>query len=376
MPSPLRLGVLTGGGDCPGLNPLIRGLVKRGVYEFGHSFVGLENGYMGLVEPDLAGPLTVENTRGILPKGGTILGTSNKANPFGYAVKDASGRWVEKDLSDVALARARELGLDGLIAVGGDGTLSIAHRLSERGLKVIGCPKTIDNDLSGTDLTFGFDTARLIVTEAIDRLHTTAESHERVMVVEVMGRNAGFLTLESGIAGGADVILIPEIPYTLEPILRCLRRRMQRRRGSFSIIAISEGAYPQGGVLAVLDRAEDIPGRGVVRLGGAGKVLADALAQHIEAEIRVTVLGHLQRGGSPSAADRLLATRYGCKALDLVRDGQWDHMVALRGKEVVAVPLSESRKERRVDVQGDLVRFAKSMGVSFGDPEEGELPSR
>jgi ATP-dependent phosphofructokinase / diphosphate-dependent phosphofructokinase len=370
MPSPLRLGVLTGGGDCPGLNPLIRGLVKRGVYEFGHEFVGLENGYMGLVEPDMAAPLTVDNTRGILPKGGTILGTSNKANPFGYAVKNAAGRWEERDLSDVALRRARELGLDGLIAIGGDGTLSIAHRLSEQGLRVIGCPKTIDNDLSGTDLTFGFDTARLIVTEAIDRLHTTAESHERVMVVEVMGRHAGFLTLESGIAGGADVILIPEIPYRLEPILEKLKRRMQRRR-SFSIIAIAEGAYPEGGALAVLQSAESIPGRGVVRLGGAGKVLADALAQHIEAEIRVTVLGHLQRGGSPSAADRLLATRYGCKALDLVRDGQWDHMVALRGTEVVAVPLSESRKERRVDPAGDLVRFAKSMGVSFGDPGEG-----
>ncbi len=370
MPPSLRLGVLTGGGDCPGLNALIRGLVKRGVYEFGHEFVGLENGYMGLVEPDMAAPLTVENTRGILPKGGTILGTSNKANPFAYAVRSASGTWTEEDLSERALQRAKELKLDGLVAVGGDGTLSIAHRLSLKGLKVVGCPKTIDNDLSGTDLTFGFDTARLIVTEAIDRLHSTAESHERVMVVEIMGRNAGFLTLESGIAGGADVILIPEIPYHLEPILEKLQRRMQRRR-SFSIIAISEGAYPEGGQLAILERADQTPGRGVVRLGGAGKVLADALARHVEAEIRVTVLGHLQRGGSPSAADRLLATRYGCKVLDLIRDRQWDHMVALRGTEVVAVPLSESRKERRVDPQGDLVRFAKSMGVGFGDPGEG-----
>ncbi|HET9452465.1 MAG TPA: ATP-dependent 6-phosphofructokinase, partial [Aggregicoccus sp.] len=220
MPPSLRLGVLTGGGDCPGLNALIRGLVKRGIYEFGHEFVGLENGYMGLVEPGLAEPLTVASTRGILHKGGTILGTSNKANPFAYAVRDAAGAWVERDLSDVALQRARELGLDGLVAIGGDGTLSIAHRLSQKGLKVVGCPKTIDNDLSGTDLTFGFDSARTIVTEAIDRLHSTAESHERVMVVEIMGRNAGFLALDSGIAGGADVILIPEIPYHLEPILQ------------------------------------------------------------------------------------------------------------------------------------------------------------
>lgn len=365
MPRSLRLGVLTGGGDCPGLNALIRGLVKRGTHEFGHEFVGLENGYMGLVEPGLAHPLTEEDTRGILPKGGTILGTSNKANPFAYAFHE-NGQWVERDVSDQVLRRCEELKLDGLIAVGGDGTLSIGHRLAAKGLNVVGCPKTIDNDLSGTDQTFGFDTARLIVTEALDRLHSTAEAHDRVMVVEIMGRHAGFLTLESGIAGGADVILIPEIPYRVDAIVEKIRRRSTRRR-SFSIIAISEGAFPEGGALAVLEKAEDVPGRGVVRLGGSGKVCADLLARHIDAEIRVTVLGHLQRGGSPSAADRVLATRYGCKVLDLVRDGQWNHMVALRAGEVVAVPLSESRKERRVDPSGELVRFAKSMGISFGD---------
>ncbi|RKG71482.1 ATP-dependent 6-phosphofructokinase [Corallococcus sp. CA054B] len=365
MARPLRLGVLTGGGDCPGLNALIRGLVRRGVHEFDHSFVGIENGYMGLVEPELVRPLGVEDTRGILPKGGTILGTSNKANPFSYPVREGSG-WVERDVSDQVLRRCEELRLDGLVAIGGDGTLSIAHQLAEKGLKVVGCPKTIDNDLSGTDQTFGFDTARLIVTEALDRLHSTAEAHDRVMVVEIMGRHAGFLTLESGIAGGADLILIPEIPYRVESLLETLKRRATRRR-SFSIIAISEGAYPEGGALSVLAEAADIPGRGVVRLGGSGKVCADLLASHIEAEIRVTVLGHLQRGGSPSAADRVLATRYGCKVLDLVRDGQWGHMVALRNNEVVPVPLSESRKERRVDVQGDLVRFARSMGIGFGD---------
>ncbi|AKF81512.1 6-phosphofructokinase 1 [Myxococcus fulvus] len=365
MARSLRLGVLTGGGDCPGLNALIRGLVKRGTHEFGHEFVGIENGYMGLVEPDLTRPLTEEDTRGILPKGGTILGTSNRANPFIYAFREGE-RWVERDVSDAVLRRCEELKLDGVVAVGGDGTLSIGHRLSEKGLKVVGCPKTIDNDLSGTDQTFGFDTARLIVTEALDRLHSTAEAHDRVMLVEIMGRHAGFLTLESGLAGGADVILIPEIPYRVESIVEKLRRRATRRR-SFSIIAISEGAFPVGGTLAVLDKAEDVPGRGVVRLGGSGKVCADLLAQHLDAEIRVNVLGHLQRGGSPSAADRVLATRYGCKVLDLVRDGQWDHMVALRAGEIVAVPLSESRKERRVDASGELVRFAKSMGISFGD---------
>jgi 6-phosphofructokinase 1 len=365
MPRSLRLGVLTGGGDCPGLNALIRGLVKRGVHEFSHEFVGIENGYMGLVEPGLICPLTIEETRGILPKGGTILGTSNKANPFQYPVQE-NGKWVDKDLSDTVLRRAEELKLDGLVAIGGDGTLTIGHQLSQKGLKVVGCPKTIDNDLSGTDQTFGFDTARAICTEAIDRLHSTAESHDRVMVVEIMGRHAGFLTLDSGIAGGADVILIPEIPYSVESIVAKIQRRATRKR-SFSIIAIAEGAYPQGGTLAVADKAEDIRGRGVVRLGGAGKVCADLLAKHIEAEIRVTVLGHLQRGGTPSAADRLLATMYGCKVLDLVRDGQWDHMVALRNGKIVTASLSESRKERRVDPNGETVRFAKSMGISFGD---------
>jgi len=361
----MRLGVLTGGGDCPGLNPLIRGLVKRGILEFGHEFVGIENGFQGLVEADLAHPLSVADTRGILPRGGTILGTSNKANPFAYAVKEGA-HWVERDLSDVALKRFKQLELDGLIAVGGDGTLAIAHRLGALGMKVVGCPKTIDNDLSGTDQTFGFDTARAFVTEAIDRLHTTAESHERVMVVEIMGRHAGFLTLESGLAGGADVILIPEIPYRIESIVEKIKSRGTRRR-SFSVIAISEGAYPKGGTFSVQATANEVPGRGVVRLGGSGRVLADDLAKHIEAEIRVTVLGHLQRGGAPTAADRLLATMYGWKVLDLVRDGKWGHMVALQGGKIVTVSLAESRKERVVQTDGEMVRFAKSMGICFGD---------
>ena len=361
----MRLGILTGGGDCPGLNPLIRGVVKRGILEFGHEFVGIHNGYQGLVEPDMTGPLTLADTKGILDKGGTILGTSNKANPFQYAVKE-NGKMVEKDLSAASVALYKSLKLDGLIAIGGDGTLSIAHRLSGLGLKVVGCPKTIDNDLEGTDQTFGFDTARSIVTEAIDRLHTTAESHDRIMVVEIMGRHAGFLTLDSGVAGGADVILIPEIPYRLESVVAKIRQRSQGKR-SYTIIAISEGAFPQGGSLSILQRAEDVPGRGVVRLGGSGKVLADALSQQVEAEIRVTVLGHLQRGGTPTAADRLLATQYGCKVLDLIRDGLWGHMVALRASKIVHSSLAESRKERRVDPNGDTVRFAKGMGVSFGD---------
>lgn len=360
----MRLGVMTGGGDCPGLNALLRGIVKRGTLEFGHEFIGIENGYQGLIDDEMTRPLTVNDTRGILPKGGTILGTSNKANPFQYAVKTSTG-WLEKDLSHLAVQRYRALRLDGLIVVGGDGTLSIGHRLSTLGINVVGCPKTIDNDLSGTDLTFGFDTARSICAEAIDRLHTTAESHQRVMIIELMGRHAGFLTLDSGMAGGAHVILIPEIPYRLDSIVAKIQKRGTRR--SFTIIAMSEGALPVGGSASVIQEASDIPGRGVVRLGGAGAALADALASRVDAEIRVTVLGHLQRGGSPSAADRILATLCGCKVLDLVRDGQWNHMVAIRDGKMTVAPLAESRKERRVDPYGDSVRFSKSMGICFGD---------
>jgi len=361
----MRIGVMTGGGDCPGLNPLIRAIIKRGILEYGCEFVGIENGYHGLVEPGLARPLGLSDVRGILNKGGTILGTSNRANPFEYAIK-TEGKWVTKDMSEAAVQRARELRLDGLIVIGGDGTLSMAHRLSLKGLNIIGCPKTIDNDLSGTDQTFGFDTARAICVEAIDRLHSTAESHDRVMIVELMGRHAGFLTCDSGVAGGADVILIPEIPYRVESVIDKIKRRGTTKH-SFTIIAISEGAYPQGGSVSIQGDLDEAPGRGVVRLGGSGRVLADLLAQKIEAEIRVTVLGHLQRGGAPTAADRLLATRYGCKALELIYNDLWGHMVALRDGAITHTPLAESRKEKRVDPNGQEVRFAKSLGISFGD---------
>jgi len=361
----MRLGVLTGGGDCPGLNALIRAVVRRGTREFRHEFIGIENGYIGLIEPGMAGPLTVENTLGILPKGGTILGTSNRANPFQYPVREGD-RHLEKDVSAKALERYRQLGLDGLIAVGGDGTLSIAHRLSGLGMNVVGCPKTIDNDLTGTEVTFGFDTARAVCTEAVDRLHSTAESHERVMLLEVMGRHAGFLALESGVAGGADIILIPEIPYQIGPVVKAIKSRRDRRR-SFSILVVSEGAHEVGGSPSVVTHAEEIPGRGVVRLGGAGRVAADKLASQVDAEIRVTVLGHLQRGGSPSAADRLLATRFGYHVLDLVAAGKWDHMVGMHQGEIRPVPLAETTKSRRVDPEGELVSVARSLGISFGD---------
>lgn len=361
----MRLGVLTGGGDCPGLNAVLRGLVRRGVLEFNHEFVGILNGYDGLVQPDMTMPVTLDDVRGILNKGGTILGTSNRSNPFAYAVREGD-RFVERDLHDVAIKRIKGLKLDGLVAIGGDGTLSIAHRLAELGVKVVGCPKTIDNDLSGTDQTFGFDTAVGVISDAIDRLHSTAEAHQRVMILEIMGRNAGFLTLEGGLAGGADFILIPEIPYSIELIVTRLNELREAKK-KFAIIAISEGAYVVGGTQTIQNTAEEMPGRGVVRLGGSGKVLADALAPLVEAELRVTVLGHLQRGGGPSAYDRVLATMYGAMVLDLVRDGKWDHMVCLRDGKLGFTSLAESRKERHVDPRGDKVRMARAMGVCFGD---------
>jgi 6-phosphofructokinase 1 len=361
----LRLGVLTGGGDCPGLNAVLRALVRRGVREFGHEFVGIQNGFDGLVQPDLTMPLTLSSVRDILNKGGTILGTSNRANPFAYAVREGD-HYVERDLHAVAIDRMKALKLDGLVAIGGDGTLQIAHRFSQLGVRVVGCPKTIDNDLSGTDQTFGFDTAVHVIAEAIDRLHSTAEAHQRVMVVEIMGRNAGFLTLEGGLAGGADLILIPEAPYQVDKVVAAIED-LRRLGKKFAIIAISEGAYPAGGTQAVLAQAGEIPGRGVVRLGGSGKVLADLLAPKVEAEIRVTVLGHLQRGGAPCPSDRVLASLYGAMVLDLVARNQWDHMVCMRDGKLGFAALGESRKERVVDLSGDKVRLARSMGISFGD---------
>ncbi len=362
----MRLGILTGGGDCPGLNAVIRAVVRRGVPE-GHEFIGIANGFEGLMEPDLATPLRLADVRGILPKGGTILGTSNKANPFSYPEQTPDGAWIETDQSARAVARYHELGLEGLICIGGDGTLSTAHRLTQLGLRIVACPKTIDNDLSGTDQTFGFDTAVGIISEAIDRLHSTAEAHQRVMIVELMGRDAGFLALDGGIAGGADIILIPEIPYRLEAVVQTLEQRWaDKRRRRFSIIAISEGAYPAGGSHAVAASAAEILGRGVVRLGGAGKVLADTLAPHVDAEIRVTVLGHLQRGGTPSSFDRVLATMCGAMVLDLVRDGRWDHMICVRNGQLDFTSLAESRKERKVDPLGTKVRLARSIGICFG----------
>lgn len=362
-----RIGLLTGGGDCPGLNAVIRGVVLSACQR-DWEVLGFQYGFQGVVEEIDPIPLDRDAVRGILDRGGTILGTSNKANPFAYPVPDGEG-WREEDRSDQALERLRRLGVDTLICIGGDGTLQIAHGMAQKGLQVVGCPKTIDNDLSETDVTFGFDTARATATDAVGKLHTTAESHDRVMILEVMGRNSGHIALHAAIAGGAHAVLIPEIPYRIEPVVEKIRRRRQNGQ-SFSILVVAEGAYPMGGEQAVAESAEAIPGRGVVRLGGAGKVAADLLRPLVqEHEIRVTVLGHLQRGGTPTAYDRLLGSRFGCRAVELVEEGRFDHMVALHGSDVVAVPLSKASKTRLVDPEGELVRVARGLGIVFGDEE-------
>ena len=358
-----RFGLLTGGGDCPGLNAVIRAVVKRAA-ALGHEVVGIERAFHGLFEEHGTRTLTLEATSGLLPRGGTMLGTSNRSNPFAWAVREG-GRLVERDVSTEALARLRALGLEGLVMVGGDGSMAIGRALAARGMPCIGVPKTIDNDLAGTDQTFGFDTARAIATDAIDKLHTTAEAHDRVMVLEVMGRNAGFIALESGLAGGADVILVPEIPWRLEPVVEAVRRRQARGR-SFSIAVVAEGAHPVGGTAAI--QAAAVPGRGVVRLGGAGRVLAEALAARIELEVRVTVLGHLQRGGSPSAFDRLLASRLGAHAMTLVDRGAWNRLVVLRGAAVTDVPMTaEAIATRALDPRGELASVARQLGICLGE---------
>jgi phosphofructokinase-like protein len=323
----VRIGVLTGGGDCPGLNAVIRAIVRKGVDRYGHAIVGFRDGWRGPLENAFE-ELTIESTRGILPRGGTILGTS-RTNPF----KRADGaQAIQENMGS--------LHLDGLITIGGEDTLGAAARLhAEHQLPLVGVPKTIDNDIGGTDMTFGFDTAVQVATEAIDRLHTTAESHNRVMVVEVMGRNAGWIALHSGIAGGADAILIPERPFDVEEVCRLIRRRHARGR-YFSIVVVAEGAQPVEGTLEVIAGAEDEFGH--VRLGGIGQQLEREIERRTGYETRATVLGHTQRGGTPTAFDRVLATRFGIAAIDAATEGRWGMMPALRGGSVELVPLADA----------------------------------
>lgn len=357
-----RVGILTGGGDAPGLNAVIRAAVKTAIHQYGCEVFGIRNGYDGFLEEGGVIPLGLKEVRGILPRGGTILGAANRGNPYARKVV-RDGREVTIDVSDEIVKGIRNLQLDALLVLGGDGTLRIAHELYEKGVPVIGVPKTIDNDIGGTDVTFGFDTALTTATEALDRLHTTAESHHRVMVLELMGRDAGFIALHSGVAGGADVILIPEIPFQFESVVDKVRQRVERGM-LFSIIAISEGAKPLGGAQVFSRSGDEVY---VPRLGGIGQTLGEYIEKS-GFETRVTVLGHLQRGGTPTPFDRWLATRYGAAAVRLAAEGRFDYMVALVSGRIVDVPLEEALAvPKRVDVQGDAVLTARGIGISFGD---------
>lgn len=358
-----RIGVLTGGGDAPGLNAVIRAVVKTAIHEYKCEVFGIRDGYDGFLdEKHGVIRLGMEEVRGILPRGGTILGSANRGNPYARKVI-RDGKEVTIDVSDEIVKGIHELDLDALLVLGGDGTLHIAHELAEKGVPIIGVPKTIDNDIGGTEITFGFDTALNIATEALDRLHTTAESHHRVMVVELMGRDAGFIALNAGVSGGADVILIPEIPFKFESILKKIHARSAHGR-KFSLLAVSEGAKPQGGAQVYARKGDEVY---VPRLGGIGQVVAEYIQQQ-GYESRVTVLGHVQRGGTPTAFDRSLATRYGAAAVRLAASGRFDQMVALRCGDIIDLPLAEAvAVPKRVDLQGDAVITARNIGISFGD---------
>ena len=357
-----RVGILTGGGDAPGLNAVIRAAVKTAINQYGCDVFGVRNGYDGFLEESGIIPLELKDVRGILPRGGTILGAANRGNPYARKVI-RNGEEVTIDVSDEIVKGIEHLKLDALLVLGGDGTLHIAHELYQKGVPVIGVPKTIDNDIGGTDVTFGFDTALSIATEALDRLHTTAESHHRVMVLELMGRDAGFITLHSGVAGGADVILIPEIPFKFDAVVAKVRQRVERGM-LFSIIAISEGAKPLGGMQVFSRGGDEVY---VPRLGGIGHTLGEYIEKS-GFETRVTVLGHLQRGGTPTPFDRWLATRYGAAAVRLAADGKFDHMVALISGRIIEISLEEALAvPKRVDVNGDAVLTARNIGISFGD---------
>jgi len=357
----MKIGVLTGGGDAPGLNAVIRAIVKTATHRYRWEVVGIEEAFEGLITPDLQRPLTLQSVHDILTLGGTILGTTNRVNPFQYR-RVVDGREEVVDMSETIKRTIVASGLEGVIVIGGDGTLTAAHRLWQMGCPMVGVPKTIDNDLQATDVTFGFQTAVTTATEALDKLHTTAEAHHRVMVVEVMGRYAGWIALEAGIAGGADVILLPEIPFSLDAICRNIDER--RRLGDHSsIVVVAEGAMTSGGGRAVVGTSPE----GYERLGGIGSKVGEAIGRQTGIDVRVTVLGHLQRGGSPTPFDRLLATRFGIAAVSLIAEGKFGQMVSLRVPHIVAVPLEDAIKGRKmVDPDGEMVRSAEAMGVSFG----------
>ena len=368
-----KIAIMTGGGDCPGLNPVIRAVVKTAISKYGLEVMGVRHGYHGLYHGDFI-KLGLEDVEEIITKGGTILYSSNKDNLFQYPVKDADGNFVRdengkltyEDVSDVAVEHLNAAGIDALFILGGDGTLTSARDFSRKGVNVVAIPKTIDNDLANTDYTFGFDTAISVATDGLDRVRTTGMSHHRVMVVEIMGRGAGWMTLHAGIAGAADAILIPEIPYDINKVAEKIKADKAKGK-EFSIVACSEGAKSLDGKQVVAKVIEDSADS--IRLGGVGAVVADQLEKLTGSEARATTLGHIQRGGTPTAHDRVLSSRYGYAAVELCMKGGFGRMVALQGDEIVDVSLEDviGQKTKNVDPNGELVTMAKAMGVCFGD---------
>jgi ATP-dependent phosphofructokinase / diphosphate-dependent phosphofructokinase len=348
------IGICTGGGDAPGLNAVIRAAVKCAFLKYKWKVIGIPDGFDGLICPEKSYELTLKDVSGILPRGGTILGTTNRGNPFRYCSTE-NGKEVVRDISDEVIANMRELGIDALITIGGDGSMTIALELFRKGMKLVGVPKTIDNDLSATEVTFGFDTALQTATDAIDKLHTTAESHHRTIVVEVMGRDAGWIALEAGMAGGAHIILIPEIPFTINRVCNEIARR-QRYGKRYTLVVLAEGA--------------DLPPelKENRRNAAVGNLIGSAIAMHSEKEVRVSVLGHMQRGGSPSPYDRILATRFGVAAVDLIAEGGFGKMVCLQNGRIEAVEIAQAIGQmKKVDPQGQLVQTARAIGICFGD---------
>ena len=351
------IGIATGGGDAPGLNAVIRAATKAAILKYGWKVIGIPDGFDGLIWPEKSFELTLKEVSGILPRGGTILGTTNRGNPFSYKTTE-NGKEVTRDISDQVIANARKLGIDALISIGGDGSQTIGNELFHKGMNVVGVPKTIDNDLSATDITFGFDTALHTVSDAIDKIHTTAASHHRVMVVEVMGRDCGWIALEAGLAGGAHVILIPEIPFTIRRVCEHIEDR-EKIGKHFTIVVVAEGVKPP------LEFKENR------RASSIGNLLGNALAYGSNKEVRVSVLGHIQRGGTPSPFDRILATRFGVAAVELIAKGGFGRMVCLRGEHVQSVDIAEAIGHlKRVDPDGELLRTARALGIGFGDRVE------
>ncbi|MFQ5752401.1 MAG: 6-phosphofructokinase [bacterium] len=359
-----RIGIITGGGDCPGLNAVIRAVAKSAMGKYNATVIGIQDGFEGLVEGRMH-EIDNKEVSGILSLGGTILGTSNKGDPFHYPEEDLDGKIKIVDESARVVQNYRRWGLDALVAIGGDGTMHICHQLSQLGLNIVGVPKTIDNDLSATEITFGYDSALYVATEAIDRLHTTASSHHRVMIIEVMGRYAGWIALGAGLAGGADIILIPEIPFKWESIYNKVRERSLHGK-RFSIVCVAEGAKPKHGEMVIKEM--DIKRTDAKRLGGIAELVGHRITEDTGLETRVTVLGHLQRGGSPTPFDRNLSTKFGFKACELVAKRKFGYMVALHSTEIKAVPIQEAIAQLRlVAIDCEAIQAARALGTSFGD---------